>query len=65
MDALVSRHLDAVEAAHDAERDARTSGKFKKLRRADPDAPPVRAPLATATSSRAPPRPAYKRHGRG
>ena len=32
MDALVSRHLDAVEAARDdangAERDARTSGKF-------------------------------------
>lgn len=35
MGALVSRHLDAVEAAHDdandAARDARTSGKFKKL----------------------------------
>ena len=40
MDALVSRHLDAVEAAHDdandAARDARTSGKFKKLCRTGP-----------------------------
>ncbi|MBT0779135.1 transposase [Paracoccus sp. pheM1] len=59
MDALVSRHLDAVEAAHDdangAERDARTSGKFKKLCRTDPDA-------TMATSSKAPLRPAYKQH---
>ena len=42
MDALVSRHLDAVEAAHDdakdAERDARTRATFKKLCRTDPDA---------------------------
>ncbi len=46
MGALISRHLDAVGAAqddgydgaHDAERDARTSGKFKKLCRTDPDA---------------------------
>lgn len=55
MDALVSRHLDAVEAAHDAERDARTSGRFKKLCRTDPDA-------TMATSSKAPLRPAYKQH---
>ncbi|WP_051419518.1 IS1182 family transposase [Paracoccus pantotrophus] len=59
MDALVSRHLDAVEAAHNdangAERDARTSGKFKKLCRTDPDA-------AMATSSKAPLRPACKQH---
>jgi IS5 family transposase len=55
MDALVSHHLDAVEAANDAERDARTSGKFKKLCRTDPDA-------TMATSSRAPLRPAYKQH---
>lgn len=59
MDALVSRHLDAVEAAHDdandAARDARTSGKFKKLCRTDPDA-------TMATSSKAPLRPAYKQH---
>ena len=38
MDALVARHLDAVEDENDAERDARTSGKFKKLCRTDPDA---------------------------
>lgn len=55
MDALVSRHLDAVEEADEAERDARTSGKFKKLCRTDPDA-------TMATSSRAPLRPAYKQH---
>ena len=55
MDALVSRHLDAVEDANDAERDARTSGKFKKLCRTDPDA-------TMATSSKAPLRPAYKQH---
>lgn len=36
MDALVSRHLDAVEEANEAERDARTSGKFKKLCRTGP-----------------------------
>lgn len=47
MDALVSRHLDAVEEANDAERDARTSGKFKKLCRTDPDA-------TMATSYKAP-----------
>jgi hypothetical protein len=50
MDVLVTRHLDAAEAAHDAadnaagsaerdvRRDARTSRKFKKLCRTDPDA---------------------------
>ena len=55
MDALVSRHLDAVEEANDAKRDARKSGKFKKLCRTDPDA-------TMATSSRAALRPAYKQH---
>jgi hypothetical protein len=38
MDALVARHPDAVGEANDAERDARTSGKFRKLCRTDPDA---------------------------
>ena len=38
MDALVARHLDAVEDENNAERDARTSGKFKKLCRTDPGA---------------------------
>lgn len=52
MDALVSRHLDAVE---DAGREARTSGKFKKLCRTDPEA-------TMATSSGAPLRPACKQH---
>lgn len=58
MDSLVSRHLDAVEDANDvndAERDARTSGNFKKLCRTDPDA-------TMATSSKAPLRPSYKQH---
>lgn len=55
MDALVARHLDAVEEANDAERDARTSGRFKKLCRTDPDA-------TMATTSKAPLRPAYKQH---
>ena len=55
MDALVARHLDAVEDANDAECDARTSGRFKKLCRTDPDA-------TMATSSKAPLRPAYKQH---
>lgn len=63
MDALVSRHLDAVEAArddandtaHNAMRDARTSGKFKKPCRTDPKATMV-------TSSKAPLRPAWKQH---
>jgi transposase len=55
MDALILRHLNAVEDANDAERDARTSGKFKKLCRTDPDA-------TMATSSKAPLRPAYKQH---
>ncbi|WEF24066.1 hypothetical protein [Paracoccus sp. S3-43] len=31
MDALVARHLDALEDTNDAEREARASGKFKKL----------------------------------
>ena len=55
MDARVSRHLDAVEEANDAERDARTIGTFEKLRRTDPDA-------TMATSSKAPLRPVYKQH---
>ena len=55
MDALISRHLDAVEEANAPERDARTSGDFKKLCRTDPDA-------TMATSSKAPLRPAYKQH---
>ncbi|NJS14208.1 MAG: transposase [Sphingopyxis sp.] len=55
MDSLVARHLDAVEDANDAERNARTSGMFKKLCRTDPDA-------TMATSSKAPLRPAYKQH---
>jgi IS5 family transposase len=55
MDALVSRHLDAVEYANDTERDARTTGKFKKLCGTDPEA-------TMATSSKAPLRPAYKQH---
>jgi transposase len=55
MDALVARHLDAVEHATDAERDARTSDRLKKLCCTDPDA-------TMATSSKAPLRPAYKQH---
>jgi IS5 family transposase len=55
MDALVARHLDAVETANDAERTARKSDRFKKLCRTDPDA-------TMATSSKAPLRPAYKQH---
>ena len=51
MDALVSRHLAAVEEANDAERDTRTTGKFKKLCGTDPDA-------TMSTSSKAPLRPA-------
>ena len=38
MDALVSRHLAAVQEANDAERDTRASGKFRKLCGTDPDA---------------------------
>jgi transposase len=55
MDALILRHLDAVEDANDAAREARASGMFKKLCRTDPDA-------TMATSSKAPLRPAYKQH---
>jgi transposase len=55
MDALVARHLDAVEEANDAERTARSSGKYKRLCRTDPDA-------TMATSSKAPLRPSYKQH---
>lgn len=55
MDALVSRHLDAVDDANDAEWEARTSGTFKKLCRTDTDA-------TMATSSKAPLRPACKQH---
>lgn len=61
MDAPVTRHLDAVEAAHDTAeadhtaRDARRSGRFKTLCRTDPDA-------TMATSSSAPLRPACKQH---
>ncbi len=38
MDALVARHLDAVDAATDAKRDARKSCKVKKLCRTGPAA---------------------------
>ncbi len=68
MDARVARHLDAVEKANNTERDARTSGAFKKLCRTDPDASCQRLrhrfekPLATATSSKAPLRPTCKQH---
>ncbi|MBW7057958.1 transposase, partial [Paracoccus bogoriensis] len=55
MDALVARHLDAFEAANDAERDARELAGFKTLCRTDPDA-------SMATSAKAPLRPAYKQH---
>jgi transposase len=55
MDALVARHLDAVETANDAERTARSSGRYKKLCATDPDA-------TMATASRAPLRPSYKQH---
>jgi len=55
MDALVSRHIDAALDVNEVARDARTSGKFKKLCRTDPEA-------TMATSSRAPLRPAYKQH---
>lgn len=55
MDALVARHLTAVEDANDAEQDARTGRKFKKLCRTDPDA-------TMAMSSKAPLRPAYTQH---
>jgi len=55
MDALVARHLDAVEDANDVERTARGGGKYKKLCRTDPDA-------TMATSSKAPLRPSYKQH---
>lgn len=55
MDALVARHLDAVDEANDVERTARSGGKYKKLCATDPDA-------TMATSSRAPLRPAYKQH---
>ncbi len=55
MDALVARHMDALEEVNDAERDVRTSGRFKKLCRTDPEA-------TMATSSRASLRPADKQH---
>ena len=55
MDALVSRHLDAVEEANEGERTARTTGNYKKLCRTDPEA-------TMATASRAPLRPCYKQH---
>mgnify|MGYP001774334322 CR=1 FL=1 len=55
MDAQVARHLDAVRQATDAERDARESGRVKKLCRTDPEA-------SMATSSKAPLRPACKQH---
>ena len=55
MDALVSRHLDAVEAAVAVERTVRGSGKHKKICTTDPDA-------TMATASRAPLRPSYKQH---
>ena len=55
MDALVARHLDAVEETNDIERTARSGGKYKKLCRTDPDA-------TMATSSKALLRPSYKQH---
>jgi transposase len=61
MDALIARHLDAVDEANEAneaneaERKTRTTGKHKKLCGTDPDA-------TMATSSKAPLRPAYKQH---
>lgn len=57
-DALVERHLDAVDAANltEDERLARTSGKFKKVCSTDPDA-------TMATNSRNQRlQPAYKQH---
>jgi hypothetical protein len=47
MDARVAHHLDAVETANDAARDARSSGTFKRLCRTDPD-----ATLATSSKVR-------------
>lgn len=55
MDALVDQHLEAVQDANDDQRQARTTGKYKKLCRSDPDA-------TMATSSGAPLRPSYKQH---
>lgn len=59
MDALVARHLDAVDAAaveaDDGARLARSTGRFKKLCATDPEA-------TMATASKAPLRPAYKQH---
>jgi len=55
MDALVGQHLDAVQDANDDRREARTTGKYKKLCGSDPDA-------TMATSSGAPLRPSYKQH---
>lgn len=55
MDALVERHLDAVEEANDAERLSRETGKHKKHCATDPDA-------TMATSSKAPLRPCYRQH---
>lgn len=55
MDALVERHLDALEEANEAERLSRATGRHKKLCRSDPDA-------TMATASKAPLRPAYKQH---
>jgi transposase len=55
MDALVDQHLDAVQDVNDDQREARTTGKHKKLCGSDPDA-------TMATSSGAPLRPSYKQH---
>jgi transposase len=55
MDAVVERHLDAVDEANDAERLSRETGKHKKHCATDPDA-------TMATSSKAPLRPSYKQH---
>jgi IS5 family transposase len=55
MDALIERHLGTVDEMNDAERMARSSGKYKKLCRSDPEA-------SMATSSRQPLRPSYKQH---
>ena len=55
MDALIERHLDAVDEANEAERLSRATGRHKKLCRTDPEA-------SMATASKAPLRPSYKQH---
>ena len=48
MDALVDQHLEAVQDANDDQRQARTTAKYKKLCRSDPD-----ATMATSSGCRA------------